>query len=93
MVLNALNYRHGLLMVPYISSMFHNSGRVTNLKEKSISELKKFLAYDDEGGVGGLNHTPCLVKPLIIVSLSLEFRVTFVMNPKEDFFDWEFQSK
>jgi hypothetical protein len=32
--------------------------------------------------VGGLNHTPCLVKPLVTLSLSLESCVTSVMNPK-----------
>jgi len=46
-------------------------------------ESKKSPLDDDEGGVGGLNHTtPCLVKPLITMFLSLESCVTFVMNPK-----------
>jgi len=35
---NPLEYRQGLLVVPYISYMSHNSGGVTNLKEISIVE-------------------------------------------------------
>jgi hypothetical protein len=57
--------------------MYYNNGGVTNLREKSI-----LPANDDEGGVGGLNCTPCLVKPLVIMSLSFESHVTFVMNLK-----------
>jgi hypothetical protein len=33
--------------------MSHNSGGVTNLKEKIVSKRKEFPPYDDEGGVGG----------------------------------------
>ncbi len=40
-------------MATYISSMSHNSGGVTNLKEKIVSKRKEFPPYDDEGGVGG----------------------------------------
>jgi len=93
MLPNMFKYRWGPLVVPYIFSMFHNNGGVTNLREKSIFESKKNLAYDDESGVGGLNRTPHLMKPLVLVSLSLEFCVTFVMNLKQNFFDWEFWSK
>jgi hypothetical protein len=62
--------------------MFHNSGGVTNLGEKSVQQSKKSSLDDDEGGVGGFNHTPYPVKPLIIMSLSFEFCDTFVMNLK-----------
>ncbi len=82
MVPNAFEYRQGPLVAPYISCMFHNSGRVTNLREKYVSKFEQSPKDDDEGGVGGLNHTPHLVKPLVIVSLSLESHVTFVMNLK-----------
>ncbi len=36
--------------------------------------------YDGEGGVGGLNRTLCLVKSLVIMSLSFQSYVTSVMN-------------
>jgi hypothetical protein len=62
--------------------MSHNSGGVTNLGEKSISESEESPLDDDEGGVGGLNCTLRLVKPLVTISLSLESCVTFVMNLK-----------
>jgi hypothetical protein len=55
---------------------------VTKLGEKSISESKESPLDDDEGGVGGLNCTLRLVKPLVTISLSLESCVTFVMNLK-----------
>jgi hypothetical protein len=42
--------------------MFHNSGGVTNLREKNVSESKKIIVDDDEVGVGGLNCTLHLVK-------------------------------
>jgi hypothetical protein len=38
---------------------------VTKLGEKFVSKSKEFPLDDDEGGVGGLNCTPCLVKPII----------------------------
>ncbi len=82
MVLNAFEYRQGPLVAPYISYMFHNSGGVTNLREKYVSKFEQSPKDDDEGGVGGLNCTPCLVKPLVIVSLSFELCVTSVMNLK-----------
>jgi hypothetical protein len=62
--------------------MSHNNGGVTNLGEKSILEFEKSLPYDDEGGMGDLNCTPYWVKPLVSVSLSFEFHVTFMMNVK-----------
>jgi hypothetical protein len=34
-------------------------------------QSKKITSNVDEGGVGGLNHIPHLVKPLVIMSLSL----------------------
>jgi len=80
MVPNTFKYQHGLLVVPYISSMFHNNGGVINCREKYVSKFEQSPIDDDEGGVGGLNHTPHLVKPLVIMSLSLESHVTFVMN-------------
>jgi hypothetical protein len=62
--------------------MSHNNGGVTNLGKKVVSKSKESPLDDDEGGVGGLNHTPHMVKPLIIVSPSLESCVTSMMNPK-----------
>jgi hypothetical protein len=62
--------------------MYYNNGGVTNLREKSILEYEESPVDDDEGGVGGLNCTPCLVKPLVIMSLSFESHVTSVMNLK-----------
>jgi hypothetical protein len=82
MVLTTHNYQQGPLVAPYISSMFHHSGGVTNLKEIFVSKFEESPPNDDEGGVGGLNRTLCLMKPLVIVSLSLESCVTFVMNLK-----------
>jgi hypothetical protein len=48
--------------------MSHNNGGVTNLGKKIVSKFEKSPPNDDEGGVGGLNYTPCLVKPLITSS-------------------------
>jgi hypothetical protein len=42
--------------------MSHNNGGVINLKENFVSKFEEFPPYDDEGGVGGLNHTLHLVK-------------------------------
>jgi hypothetical protein len=56
--------------------MSHNNGKVTNLKEKFELEYEESPTYDDEGGVGALNCTLCLV------SLSFEYRVISMMNPK-----------
>jgi len=56
-------------MAPYISSMSHNSGRVANPREKSISEFEESLPDDNEGDVGGSNYTLCLMKPLITMPL------------------------
>jgi hypothetical protein len=40
MVPTAPKYHQGPLVVPYIFSMSHNSGGVTNLGEKIVSNLK-----------------------------------------------------
>jgi hypothetical protein len=56
-------------VAPYISSMSHNNGKVANLREKSISKFENFLPNDNEGDVGGLNYTLCLMKPLISMPL------------------------
>jgi hypothetical protein len=45
-------------------------------------EFQESPLGDDEGGAGGLNHTPCVVKPLVTMSMYLESCVTFVMNLK-----------
>jgi hypothetical protein len=42
--------------------MSHNSGGVTNLGENFVSKFEEFPPDDDEGGVGGLNHTPHMVE-------------------------------
>jgi hypothetical protein len=64
--------------------MSHNNGGMTTFGEKIIlkSKDKKSPPNDDEGDVGGLNCTPCLVKQLIIISISLESCVTSIMNLK-----------
>ncbi len=49
--------------------MSHNNGKVANLREKSISKFENFLPNDNEGDVGGLNYTLCLMKPLISMPL------------------------
>jgi hypothetical protein len=59
--------------------MSHNNGGVTNFGEKSISKSKESPLNDDEDG---LNHTLCLMKPLVIVSLSFKCHITSMMNPK-----------
>ncbi len=82
MVPTALKYQQGLLVAPYISSMSHNSGGVTNLGEKFVLESEQSPPNDNEGGVGGLNHTPRLMKPLVTMSMSFESCVTSVMNLK-----------
>jgi len=70
MVSTTFKYWQGLLVARYISSMSHNSGGLTDLKEKCF-KIWKLFPNDDKGGVGGLNCTPCLVKPLVMVILSL----------------------
>ncbi len=69
-------------MASYISSMSHNNGGVTNLGKIFVLESKESPLDDDEGGVDGLNRTPCLVKPLVIASLSFESCVISMMSPK-----------
>jgi hypothetical protein len=56
--------------------MSHNNGGVTNFGEKIISKFEESPLDGDEGGVGGLNCTSRLMKPLVIVSLFLESCVT-----------------
>jgi hypothetical protein len=62
-------------------SMSHNNGVVTNLRGELLFEYKDFPLGED-GGVGGFNHTPDLVKPLVLfkISLILESCVIFVIN-------------
>ncbi len=60
--------------------MSHNNDGVTNFGEKIVSKSKESPVNDDERGVGGLKHTPHVVKPLVIVSF--ESYVTSMMNPK-----------
>jgi hypothetical protein len=73
-------YQHGPLVTAYMSCMYHNNGVITTLNDELIFE-DSFLD-DDEGGVGGLNCIPSLVKPLVIVTMSLVLKsyVTFVVN-------------
>ncbi len=63
-----------------MSSMSDNNGVITTFGDEPISD-DSFLD-DDEGGVGGLNRTPSLVKPLVIVTMSFvpKSYVTFVVN-------------
>jgi hypothetical protein len=56
--------------------MSHNSGGVTNLGKKSVSQSKESSLDYDECGVGGLNHTPRLVKPLITLLEILSYATT-----------------
>ncbi len=53
---------------------------ITTLGDEPIS--KDSFLDDDEDDVGGLNQTPSLVKPLVIVTMSLVLKsyVTFVVN-------------
>jgi hypothetical protein len=39
MVPTTPEYQQGPLVAPYIFSMFHNNGGVTNFKEKFVSEI------------------------------------------------------
>jgi hypothetical protein len=82
MVPTAPEYQWGLLVAPYIFSMSHNNGKVTNLGEKSMSKSKESPLNDDEVGVGGQNRIPYPMKPLVTVSLSFESCVTSMMNLK-----------
>jgi hypothetical protein len=62
--------------------MSHNNSGVINLGEKSVLEFEDSLLNDYESHVSGLNHTPCLVKPLVMVILFLvlESDSPFVMT-------------
>jgi hypothetical protein len=79
-VLIAPEYQQGPLVAPYISSMSHNNGVNTTFGDEPI--FKDSFLDDDEGGVGGLNCTPSLVNPLVIVTMYLvpKSYVTFVVN-------------
>ncbi len=82
MVPTTPKYQRGPLVVPYISSMSHNNGEMKNLGEKYVSKSKQSPINDDEGGVGGLNHTLRLMKPLVTMSMFFESCATSMMNPK-----------
>jgi hypothetical protein len=48
----------------------HNNGVLINLRENSRSKYEGSPPLDVvEGGASGLNYTPCLVKPLVMVTL------------------------
>jgi hypothetical protein len=76
MVPTTHEYQQGLMVAPYMSSMSHKFGGEPKFQSKKIT------LNVNEGGVGGVNHTPHMVKPLVIISLSFESYVTFVMNLK-----------
>jgi hypothetical protein len=48
--------------------MSHNSDGVINLGEKIVSKFEESPPNYDESGVGGLNYTLHLVKPLVTSS-------------------------
>jgi hypothetical protein len=54
--------------------MSHNSGGVTKLGENIVSKSEDSPLNDDEGNVGGLNYTPCRVKPIMVLILFHIFR-------------------
>jgi hypothetical protein len=45
-------------------SMSHNNGVVTNLRGELLFEYEDSPLGEDDGGVGGFNHTLDLVKPV-----------------------------
>jgi hypothetical protein len=47
----------------------HSNGVVTNLRNKLVSEFEDSPLDDDENSVGGLNRTPHLVKPSMMVTM------------------------
>ncbi len=51
--------------------MSHNNGVMSNLGDKLVFKFEECPRDDNEGGVGGLNCTPRLVKPLMILTLFL----------------------
>jgi hypothetical protein len=70
MVPTTFKYRQGPLMAPYMLSMSHNNGVVTNLRGELVSEFKESYLNDNESGVGGLiTCIPHLVKPMVIVTI------------------------
>ncbi len=58
-------------MVYYTMSMFDNNEVVTNLGNEFVFEFEVCHPNEDVGGVGGLNYTPHLVKPLVFLTISL----------------------
>jgi hypothetical protein len=54
-----------------MSSMSHMNGVVTNFKDDHINEESPLDEYDH--GVCDLNHTPHLVKPLVLLKVSFCF--------------------
>jgi hypothetical protein len=46
-------------------SMSHNNGVVTNLRGELLFEYEDSPLGEDDGGVGGFNHTLDLVKSLV----------------------------
>ncbi len=68
-----LDYQQGPFVVYYTLSMFDNNEVVTNLGNEF--EFEVCHPNEDVGGVGGLNYTPHLVKPLVF------FTVSFILKP------------
>jgi hypothetical protein len=73
MVPTTPDYWQGPLVVYYTLSMFDNNEMVTNLANEF--EVEVCHPNEDVGGVGGLNYTPHLVKPLVF------FTVTLILKP------------
>ncbi len=70
MVLTILENQHGPLEAPYMSSMSHTSG-IDIIGGSFALEFEESPLGDNVGGVGGWNHTPCLVNLLANLSLIL----------------------
>jgi len=51
MVPITFKYQQDPLVAPYVSSVSHNNGGVTNLGKTFVSESKKYPPNDDEGGL------------------------------------------
>jgi hypothetical protein len=49
--------------------MSHNNGVVSTFGDELIFKYKDSPSCGDEGGVGDLNHTQHLVKPLMIITM------------------------
>jgi hypothetical protein len=61
-------------VTPYTFSMSYNNSGVVDLGEKFVLGFENSLPNDDEGGVGSLNSTPCLIKSLVMLILFLVHR-------------------